>query len=179
MGNRIRKPQITNAPISVLAKILKMVVASAAEAEIAALFMNAEDLVPLRVTLKELGRPQPPTAIRTDNSTANGIVNGIIKQKKSKAIDMRFYRVRDRVEAGQFVVYWEPGENNLSDYYTKHQPAKRVRRIRHIYMLHYSDINSIHIFFVRLLLGILTLFSYIISIRQNICKSETTAVVAF
>ena len=141
LGNRTGKPQIINAPISVLAKILKMVVASAAEAEIAALFVNAQDLVPLRVTLEELGHPQPPTAIRTDNSTANGIVNGTIKQKKSKAIDMRFYWVRDRVEAGQFVVYWEPGENNLSDYYTKHQPAKRVRRIRPIY-IHTSESPS-------------------------------------
>ena len=141
MGNKKGKQQIINAPISVLAKILKMVVASAAEAEIAALFMNAQDLVPLRVTCEELGHPQPATPIRTDNSTANGIVNGTIKQKKSKAIDMRFYWVRDRVEAGQFEVYWGPGKHNLSDYYTKHQPPRHIRKIHPIY-IHTSESPS-------------------------------------
>ena len=141
MCNRTGKPQIINAPIIVLAKTLKRVVAPATEAEIAALFMNAQDLVPLRVTCKELGHPQPPKPIRRDISTANGIINGTIKQKKSKAIGMSFYWIRDLVEAGQFVVYWEPGKHNLSHYYTKHQPAKYVRKRHHIY-IHTSESTS-------------------------------------
>ena len=54
--------------------------------------------VPMRTTLQELGHTQPPTSIQTDNSTANGIVNSTIQQNRSKAIDMCFYWLRDRVK---------------------------------------------------------------------------------
>jgi len=81
--------------------------ASAAESEIAALFMNARELLPLRTTCAELGHKQPATPMRTDNNTASGIINGIFKQDRSKAIDMRFYWLIDRVKQGQFKVYWE------------------------------------------------------------------------
>ena len=72
--------------------------ASAAEAEVGALFVNGQDAIPLRNTLIELGHPQPPTPIQTDNSTAAGFANDTIKQKRSKAMDMRFYWIKDRVE---------------------------------------------------------------------------------
>jgi hypothetical protein len=106
--------------------------ASAAEAEVAALYMNAQEMVPMRQCLIELGHPQPPTPIKTDNSTATGIINGTIKQKRSKAIDMRFYWLRDRVKQGQFKVYWEPGVNNLADYTTKHHSGNHHKRLRPI-----------------------------------------------
>ena len=64
---------------------------SAAEAEIGALYMNARQLLPLRVTCEELGHPQPATPMQTDNNTASGIINGTFNQARSKAIDMRYY----------------------------------------------------------------------------------------
>ena len=76
--------------------------ASAAEAEVGALFANAQLAAPLRVTLEELGHPQPATPMKTDNSAANGILNGTVKQQRSKAIDMRFCWLKDRAEQGQF-----------------------------------------------------------------------------
>ena len=42
----------------------------AAEAEVGGLYMNAQELSPMRTTLEELNHPQPPTPLRTDNSTA-------------------------------------------------------------------------------------------------------------
>ena len=118
----------------VVAKILKMVVASAAETEVASLYHNAREIVPLRVTAAELGHPQPPTPLRTDNSTADGIMNGTIKQRRSKAIDMRFYWLKDRVTQKMFRVYWAPGKVNLADYYSKHHPASHVKKVRKIYI---------------------------------------------
>eukprot|EP00957_Ditylum_brightwellii_P141957 10814641-Ditylum_brightwellii.AAC.1 len=94
--------------------------ASAAEAELGALFKNAKEKVALRTTLQELGHHQPATPIQVDNSVAHGIVKSNICQPKSKAIDMRFYPVKDRVKQGQFKIYWEPGRNNKADYFTKH-----------------------------------------------------------
>ena len=108
--------------------------ASAAEAEVAALFLNARFSIPLRLTLIELGHPQPPTPIRTDNSTADGIANGTIKQKKTKAMDMRFYWLRDRQSQDQFKYYWAPGKTNLADYFTKHHSPAHHKRLRPIYL---------------------------------------------
>ena len=49
-------------------KSIKFVMSSAAEAELAALFMTAKEMVPLRQTLIEMGWPQPKSPIQTDSS---------------------------------------------------------------------------------------------------------------
>ena len=108
--------------------------ASAAESEVAALFMNAQEAVSIRNTLNELGHKQPATRIKTDNQTAQGIITNTIKQKRSKAIDMRFYWLRDRQEQGQFDIYWEPGKHNLADYFTKHHLSIYHKLVRSIYL---------------------------------------------
>ena len=131
LGNKAGN--LMNGSIAVIAKIIKNVVTSAAEAEVAALFMNAQLAAPLRTTLEELGHPQPPTPMKTDNTTANGIINGTVKQNRSKAIDMRFYWLRDRVEQGQFKIYWAPGDENWADYFTKHHSPTHHKRVQPIY----------------------------------------------
>ncbi|KAI2513563.1 Reverse transcriptase (RNA-dependent DNA polymerase) [Fragilaria crotonensis] len=127
-------PPPGNGAINVLCQILKEVVSSAAEAELAALFHNGKEACPLRTCLEELGHPQPPTPIVTDNNTAAGIANDTMKQRRSKAIDMRFYWVRDRVRQGQFIVYWRRGALNKADYFTKHHPASHHQEIRSSYL---------------------------------------------
>jgi hypothetical protein len=119
-----------NGPISIPAKILREVVSSAAEAESAGLFYNGKEAIPERITLDELGHPQPATPMVTDNSTASGIANDSVKQRRSKAMDMRYYWVRDRVRQGQFVIYWKRGNTNRADYYTKHHPARHHQDMR-------------------------------------------------
>jgi hypothetical protein len=80
-----------NGTIVVPCKVMREVLSSASEAELAALFYNGKEGAPLRITLKELGHKQPPTPMVTDNSTASGIANESVKQKLSKAMDMRPY----------------------------------------------------------------------------------------
>ena len=89
-----------------VAKILNMITSSAMETEVAATFYNAKEAIPFRVTLAEMGHPQPPTPMKVDNETAIGFLKITMKQKRSKAIDMRFYWVRDRVNQNQFMLYW-------------------------------------------------------------------------
>jgi hypothetical protein len=96
---------ILNGPIHCVSKILKNVVSSAAEAEIAATFENCKEAVVIRTTLEELGHPQPPTPIQVDNTTAHGFVNDTIKIKRTKAIDMRYHWVVERRKHGQFSIY--------------------------------------------------------------------------
>jgi hypothetical protein len=123
-----------NAAVNVPCQILKEVVSSAAEAELAGLFHNAKEACPIRICLEEMGHPQPPTPIVTDNSTAAGIANDTIKQKRSKAIDMRFYWLRDRVHQKQFTILWRKGALNKADYFTKHHPAKHHHAMRSTYL---------------------------------------------
>jgi hypothetical protein len=74
----------------------------------------------LCTTLEELGHHQPPKPLQTDNTTVTGYSNGTLKQKRTRAMDMRFYWVKDRFKQGQFHVYWGPGYQRLADYFTKH-----------------------------------------------------------
>jgi hypothetical protein len=121
MGNATRNDKkLTNGAIIIVSKVLKHVMSSAAEAEIGAFFINAKEGAVLRTTLEELGHKQPPTPMETDNTTAKGYSSGTIKQKCTKAMDMRFYWIKDRVKQGQFHIDWGPGYQNLADYFTKH-----------------------------------------------------------
>jgi hypothetical protein len=61
--------------------------------EVGACFQNAQSVAPLRVTLTELGHQEPATPLRTDNSTAFGILNE---------------------------THWSPGKDNIGYYHTKH-----------------------------------------------------------
>ena len=124
----------SNGAVLVLCKIAREVLSSAAEAELAASFYNAKEAVPLRQALEEMGHPQPPTPLQTDNSTATGIANDTIKQKHSKAIDMRFYWIQDRVRQGHFHVFWRKGSGNKADYFTKHHPPSHHQAIRSDYL---------------------------------------------
>ena len=83
-------PLKPNGAVRVLCHIMREVLSSAAEAELGALFHNGKEACPLRVALEEMGHPQPATPMATDNNTANGIATDTVKQKRSKAIDMRF-----------------------------------------------------------------------------------------
>ena len=127
-------PPPINGAIHTPCNIMKMVLSSAAEAELGALFYNAKDAAWLRIILEEMGHPQPPTPIQTDNLCAAGILNNTVKQKRSKAIDMRFYWVQDRIKQNQFIVHWRKGSENLADYFTKHHSPSHHRRMRSQYV---------------------------------------------
>eukprot|EP00804_Cyclotella_cryptica_P007681 CCRYP_001310-RA/>CCRYP_001310-RA protein AED:0.58 eAED:0.44 QI:0/0/0/0.66/0.5/0.33/3/0/180 len=76
---KARSHPTNNGAVHTVAKIIKSVMSSAAEAELGGLFINAKSAVPIRTTLEELGHKQPPTPIQTDNSTACEVVNNEIK----------------------------------------------------------------------------------------------------
>ena len=104
----------------------------------------------IRNTLIEMGHPQPPTPVQTDNSFAKGFSNRQVKQGRSKAIDIRFYWIQDRVKQGQFYIYWQKGIENMADYFTNHYPARHHRHMREIFspkfiklILHTTPISKI------------------------------------
>ncbi|KAK1740972.1 hypothetical protein QTG54_008224 [Skeletonema marinoi] len=119
-----------NGAILNIAHIIKNVMSSATEAELAALYITAREAVYIRIILDELGHKQPPTPLQTDNATAEGVVNNKIQPKRTKAMDMRFHWLRDRQCQEQFRIYWKPGKLNYADYWTKHHAAKHHADIR-------------------------------------------------
>ena len=140
-GNRAPKPDSHNGAILNQAGILRMVVASAMESEVGGLYVGTKQGVILRQTSEDLGWPQDATDVTVDNTAAEGIINESLKPQRSRAIDMRFYWVRDRIHQGQFNVNWAPGTLNKADYFTKHFPASHHREVRPVY-LHIATANA-------------------------------------
>ena len=94
-------------------------VASIAEGEYCTQFLAGQVAIHHRHILEAIGYPQPPTIIMCDNTCAIGIATDSIKQKRSKAIDMRFHWVQDRVRQGQFIISYIKSADNIADYFTK------------------------------------------------------------
>ena len=125
-----------NGAIDIGANILKEITSSAADTEIAGTYHMGQRVIPLRHTLIELGHAQPPSGkpIKTDNSVAKGFANGTICQRKTKAMDMRYYWVQDRTRQKKLHIYWAPGDENLADYFTKHHPPSYHPKMRPVYL---------------------------------------------
>ena len=122
-------PQNNGAVLNI-AHIIKHVMSSATEAELAGLYIMAREAVYIRIILEEMGHKQPKTPLQTDNAMAEAVTNGKIQPKRTKAMDMRFHWLRDRECQEQFRIYWRPGKLNYADYWTKHHPAKHHQNIR-------------------------------------------------
>ena len=127
-----------NHPVLVECRCLRHVVSSAAEAETAGLFYNAQNALLLRRILLHIGHPQAATLLKTDNATANGFVHNNIHLRKSKTWDMRYYWLRDKTAQNAVKIYWKKGtdENdpNLADYHTKHHSIKHHKNVRNTYV---------------------------------------------
>ena len=80
-----------NGDILNIAHIIKHVMTSATEAELAALYIMAREAVYMRIIIEEMGHNQPPTPLQTDNVMAEAVINGKVQLKQTKAMDMRFH----------------------------------------------------------------------------------------
>ena len=98
-----------------LSQICNAHCASASETETGALYIVAQEMVPLRNMLIEMGWKQPRSPIQIDNSTATGYANKTIVIKRLKAIEMRLDWLRCREAQGQFRFFWDKGTHKLAD----------------------------------------------------------------
>ena len=128
------KPIFINGAIQIVCTVLRLVAASAAEAELGALFHNAQEGKILRLTLEEMGHPQPPIPIHIDNTTTVGIVNNTIKRQRSRAMEMRYFWLLDAETQNLFTFHYTPGQENLADYPTKHHTGKVHLHVRPYYL---------------------------------------------
>jgi hypothetical protein len=77
--------------------ILKFVVASAAEAELGALYHNCQTGIVFCPTLTYLGHPKPKSPINCNNPTVVGIANKTIKRQRSCSMETQFFWIGDKV----------------------------------------------------------------------------------
>ena len=112
--------------------VLKLVAASAAEAELGELFLNAQEVKMTRLALQEMGHSQPPTPMHCDNAAATGTANGTVKRQRSRAMEMRCFWVFDQVSQKQMCIAWHPGAENLGDHVAKQHPPKHHAEVRSI-----------------------------------------------
>ena len=124
-----------NSAIHITCTILKLVAALAAEAELGALFLNAQEAKVLQLTLLELSHPQPPTPIYIDNTTTVDIVNKTIKRPHSRAMEMRYIWLLDGKTQKYFKFYYQPRKENLGNYPSKHHMADIHQHVR-LYYVH-------------------------------------------
>ena len=66
------------------AHIIKHIMTSATEAELAALYIMACGAVYIIIILEEMGRNHPPTPLQTDNAMADTVCYGKIQPKRKK-----------------------------------------------------------------------------------------------
>ena len=111
-----------NGPVLIIAQMIKNVMSSVSEAEFSGLFICAKSMIPLRNTLMEMGWLQPPSSFQCENSTAIGVTNKTTVNKMLKSMYMRLWWLRCRYSQDHFRYYWVPGNKNLADYSTKHNP---------------------------------------------------------
>jgi hypothetical protein len=98
------KPIRLNGAFYTTSVILKFVVASAAEAELGALFHNCQDGIIFCQTLADMGHPQPKTPVHCDNAMAVGIENNTIKRQRSRSMEMRYFWVGDKVAQDMYIL---------------------------------------------------------------------------
>ena len=119
------KPIKLNSAFHTLCSILQCVVASAAEAELGALFMNCQEGMIFKATLEDLGHPQPKIPVHCNNATAFSITNNTIKCQRLCAMEMKYFWTCEKDAQKVFSSKWHPGMENLADYQSKHHPGGR------------------------------------------------------
>ena len=82
LSNEATIPQ-NNGAILNISHIIKHVMTSATEAELAELYIIARKALYIRIILEEMGHKQPPTPLQIDNAMSDAVCNGKIQPKQA------------------------------------------------------------------------------------------------
>jgi hypothetical protein len=130
------KPFKLNRAFHTLCSILRLVVASAANAKLGALFLNCQEGMIFKLTLEDLShsQPQPKIPVHCNNATAVSIANNTIKWQQSRAIEMRYFWKCEQDSQDVYSFKWYPGIENLADYQSKHHPGAHHTAVQPCYL---------------------------------------------
>jgi hypothetical protein len=108
-----------NGSIECMSVITDVVVGSACEAEYGGTYKLAQHAIPLLRTTEDIGYKQGICNLITDNEASMKIATGVVARKLSKAFDMRFHWIQDRIARQQFKMTWWSTEWIQADFLTK------------------------------------------------------------
>ena len=117
---------------------------SAAEAELGALYINCREAIPAGHALIAMEHPQPAKPMQTNNTTALGVINKTIAQRRTKAMDMRFKCLRYRAHHLQFRHYLRLGSTNKDDNVTKYHAAIHHKMMHSQLLTPKRTLNILH-----------------------------------
>ena len=80
--------------------------ASAAEAELAALFLDYKEGKIIHLILEEVGHKKPPMLVHCYNIIAAGIANDTVKTQQSCSMEMQFFGITDQVRRVRFNLWF-------------------------------------------------------------------------
>jgi hypothetical protein len=98
--------EFNNGTILNLANIIKHVMSSGSEAELAALYYGCKLATPIRSTLDDMGHTQHPAPVTTEKITAQGLTVGIMTPKASISIDQQFHWLKCQSAQSLFLYLW-------------------------------------------------------------------------
>jgi hypothetical protein len=111
---------LSNGAVSWLARTQKTVALSTCEAEFLALIEALKEALWLSMILDDLGIPfRKPLTIHLDNQSAINLGENAVDHARSKYIDIRYFRIRDDIDAHRVELKFIPGVDNTSDLLTK------------------------------------------------------------
>lgn len=120
-----------NSPISWLSRKHHTVVLSTTEAEYVALCHCMQEMIFLKLLLKELGFATTTSlTIHEDNQSCIKISNNPELHGRSKHIDIRYHFVQEKVERHEFVVTYCSTKQMIADIFTKALDKHRFRALR-------------------------------------------------
>jgi hypothetical protein len=107
------------------------------ESELIALCAGALAVVHLRRLLEHMGNHQlQPTTIFVDNTAAVAQANNDTVTRRARHLSLRTFKVRELVLAGQIIVHWVAGGNNISDLLTKNVTKGVMDKLRPLILSH-------------------------------------------
>jgi hypothetical protein len=102
------------------------VATSSAIAEFYALSETVDNILYAREFLRHLGFPQTgPTTIHTDNKAMLELANTNKNFKSTKAVEIRYFQVREQISQRNISLVHTPSEFNIADFFTKPQVLKQ------------------------------------------------------
>jgi hypothetical protein len=136
------EPIRINGAFDVSTNVICFVVASAAEAELGALFHNCRTKIIFCSILEDMGHIQPKTPVHCNNATMVGIANSTVKRQRSHSMEMHFFWISDKSAPEMYALHWHPGQENLADYQSKHHAG-----VHHAAVCpwHLYESNSLHL----------------------------------
>ncbi|OWY94987.1 polyprotein [Phytophthora megakarya] len=119
---------IGNAPVFFKSKFQRMVALSSAEAEYMALTLCVQEVLWLRVMLKDMGiKQKEATQIWEDNQGAIALVKNAAYNSRTKHVDIKHHFTRENVKRGTIKVDYVNTKHQFADLLTKALGTKTLK----------------------------------------------------